>query len=82
MKNDSMVMFWYKHMRELVKQLYPWYNIDKIKPWACMYGPRIVWVNMMEKMFLIFTLMKLRCTTKNTLFLMKRGQLSERFRVG
>ena len=34
MKNDSMVMFWYEHMRELVKQLYPWYNIDKIKPWG------------------------------------------------
>ena len=25
---------WYKRMRELVKQLYPWYNIDKIKPWG------------------------------------------------
>ena len=34
MKNDSMVMFWYEHMRELVEQLRPWYDIDKIKPWG------------------------------------------------
>lgn len=31
---DNYVDRWYEHMRELVKQLYPWYNIDKIKPWG------------------------------------------------
>lgn len=31
---DNHVDRWYEHMRELVKKLYHWYDIDKIKPWG------------------------------------------------